>query len=151
MGPLLAIIVALLAMIGFGWLSSKAGKGKKRQSARILLGVLTILGGIFLSIRGLGVVSFYLIPIGIGLLSPILGDVLPGMNRGCQHTPPPGRSGSQSMSVGEARQLLGVEPGASREEIEKAYKAMMKRVHPDTGGSDGLAAKVQEARDILLG
>ena len=151
MGPLLAIIVALLAMIGFGWLSSKAGKGKKRQSARILLGVLTILGGIFLSIRGLGVVSFYLIPIGIGLLSPILGDVLPGMNRGRQHTPPPGRSGSQSMSVGEARQLLGVEPGASREEIEKAYKAMMKRVHPDTGGSDGLAAKVQEARDILLG
>lgn len=151
MGPLLAVIVALLAMIVFGWLSSKAGKGKKQQSGRILLGVLSILGGVILSVRGLGIVGVYLIPIGIGLLSPLLGDSIPGMGRGRQSRSAPPRPPSGLMSAKEAAKVLGVTEAASRDEIEAAYKAMMKRVHPDAGGSDGLAARVQEARDVLIG
>ena len=151
MGPLLAVIVALIAMIVFGWLSSKAGKGKKQQSARILLGVLAILGGVILSVRGLGIVGVYLVPIGIGLLSPLLGDSIPGMGRGRQTGTPPPRAQSGRMSIKEAAKVLGVTETASLEEVEAAYKAMMKRVHPDAGGSDGLAARVQEARDVLMG
>ena len=54
------------------------------------------------------------------------------------------------MSEAEARAILGVGPDADEETIRKAHRTMMKRVHPDQGGSDALAAKVQEARDVLL-
>ena len=57
---------------------------------------------------------------------------------------------STGMSEAEARAILGVGPDADEETIRKAHRTMMKRVHPDQGGSDALAAKVQEARDVLL-
>ncbi len=55
------------------------------------------------------------------------------------------------MSVEEAREILGVDAGASEAEIEAAYRAEMKRAHPDQGGSDWMAAKVNQAKDTLLG
>ena len=54
------------------------------------------------------------------------------------------------MSIAEARATLGVEPGASHDDIQRAYREMMKKVHPDTGGSGALARRVQMARDLLL-
>lgn len=62
-----------------------------------------------------------------------------------------GRGGSGRMTVDEARQVLGVGPQATTEEIEAAYRAAIKRNHPDTGGSSWLAAKINEARQLLLG
>lgn len=55
------------------------------------------------------------------------------------------------MSAEEARKILGVEPDASSEEIERAYRRVMKNAHPDQGGSDWMAAKVNQAKDLLLG
>lgn len=55
-----------------------------------------------------------------------------------------------SMSDDEARQILGVSENASDQEIEQAYRNEMKRAHPDQGGSDWMAAKVNQARDVLL-
>lgn len=55
------------------------------------------------------------------------------------------------MSVEEAREILGVAPEATNEEIEAAYRAAIKRNHPDAGGSTWLAAKINEARKLLLG
>ncbi|MBT5571645.1 MAG: molecular chaperone DnaJ [Alphaproteobacteria bacterium] len=54
------------------------------------------------------------------------------------------------MSVDEAREILGVSPGASDLDIEAAYRQEMKRAHPDQGGSDWMAAKVNQAKDALL-
>ncbi|MEM6615952.1 MAG: DnaJ domain-containing protein [Pseudomonadota bacterium] len=54
------------------------------------------------------------------------------------------------MSVDEAYAVLGLRPGASDDQIRSAHKALMKRFHPDQGGSDYLASKVNEAKDILL-
>lgn len=51
----------------------------------------------------------------------------------------------------EAWAVLGLNPGAPRERIAAAYKAMMTRVHPDHGGSTYLAQKVNEARTLLVG
>lgn len=64
--------------------------------------------------------------------------------------PPPGPS-SSGMSDEEARAVLGVGPDATREEIIGAHRRLMQRLHPDRGGSDYLAAKLNAAKDVLLG
>lgn len=58
---------------------------------------------------------------------------------------------SGAMSRAEALSVLGLREGCTTEEIRSAHKRMMKSAHPDAGGSDYLAAKVNEAKDVLLG
>lgn len=54
------------------------------------------------------------------------------------------------MTTSEALSVLGLEAGASKTEIQVAYKKLMVKVHPDSEGSDWMAAKLNQARDILL-
>ena len=62
-------------------------------------------------------------------------------------SPAPSASG---MSVQDARSILGVGPDAGAQEIQAAYRRLIQAVHPDRGGSRGLAAQLNAARDVLI-
>jgi len=59
-------------------------------------------------------------------------------------------SASENSAVRDARALLGLQPGADEEAIRVAHRRLIARTHPDAGGTQALAEKINEARDILL-
>ncbi len=92
-------------------------------------------------------------PDGVSLLEAYMNRRSPGGredlkgNARARHRHPP-RQGA--MTEDEAYQILGLDPGAGPEEVRRAHRALMKKVHPDHGGSDWLASRINQAKDVLL-
>lgn len=86
------------------------------------------------------------------LIETYLDRVHPGWREAeAADSPSPGATPSASMSRDEAWRVLGLEPGAGETAIRDAHRRLMKKLHPDQGGSGYLAAKINQAKDLLLG
>ena len=76
----------------------------------------------------------------------------PGWREHAQHHAGSGTRPTTSgkMTEEEAYQILGLQRGASTEEISRAHRSLIKKLHPDQGGTTYLAARINEAKDVLL-
>ena len=142
MAYIFGLFAAAGIMLGLAWVLSQARTPSSAQSVRIVLGILAVILGVALIMRGLSVAGIPAIAAGLGLLTYSLRGV---------PTRRPMRAASTGMSRAQAADILGVSDRASEADIRAAYRERMKSAHPDAGGSDEEAARVQEARDVLLG
>jgi hypothetical protein len=92
-------------------------------------------------------------PDGARLLEAYLDRRFPGWRvdaEGDEDTGPRRDTHSGAMTEQEAYEILGLQPGASTDEIRSAHRTLMKKLHPDQGGPTYLATRVNQAKDVLL-
>jgi len=160
----MARLIILIAVIGIAlilWHKITRSKGEERKKM-VFWGIIGSLGAILLILAVTGHLNIITAAIaGLVALLPRamhFAKYLPFINRlyqqhNQQHqqqaqTPPAGR---QAMSPDEAREVLGLKPGHTKDDVVQAHRRMMQKVHPDRGGSDYLAAQINKAKDTLLG
>jgi hypothetical protein len=127
--------IAVWALIRLGRQGERAGRGHWRVTATLFAAVM-IGGGVLAVSKGAWLFGGGLVVAGLWLIvASRIRAVAPR---------------AQGMTDNEARAILGVSADASRAQINTAWKKVMARAHPDTGGTEGLAARVNAARDHLL-
>lgn len=129
-------------LVGYLWLTGGKVPILKRREWRILTAAMALVAftaAAFVGVRG----SW-----GAAIVLTVVGLWLAASSRKTAIAPPPAATG---MSEAEARRILGVAPGASKAEVQAAYTRLMRAVHPDKGGTVGLASQLNAARDRLLG
>jgi hypothetical protein len=148
MSPLLAglVVLGLLLLLGRGYVRANPKGLVKglRMSGGVVLALLTVL----LAVRGnpLAIIAaataWFLL---FGTVPPWQRGYQPGGGTGGSPTRP-----GSAMSRGEAFKVLGLEDGASEDDIRSAHRRLILQTHPDKGGTNYLAAKINEAKDVLL-
>lgn len=109
----------------------------RAASGLAAIGALT--SAAFVTLRGEAIVGLILAAAGLGLMFAA---------RWPRRRSAPAPQ-SEAMSLDEARSVLGVGPAATPADIREAYARLMRRAHPDHGGTSGLAAQLNAARDRL--
>ncbi len=177
-GPAVSIGLVGLALLGYVslWRASFGGRTQKSpgQVSRVRTAFLEMeldhdsgaLRGQVLAGRHQGAALDDLdVPTLITLLGEIDEDSLPLLAayldrrqpRWREHAPDDAAAANGSrasrggkMTEEEAYQILGIQPGATAQDIARAHRSLMKKLHPDQGGSTYLAARINEAKDVLV-
>lgn len=147
MGALLLGLIALIACIFLFRVFVAADPGKLIAVARYAGIALLLLLIVFFSITERWLPAVFLGGIAWSLYTE--GRLLPA-TWSREGTAQPKRRAS-TMSRDEALKVLGLGPGASADDIREAHRRLILQNHPDRGGSDYLASKINEAKDVLLG
>lgn len=150
------LLIATLGLVIYGirhhGLTALDFHTRRRRRHLVLVGV-----GVFLALSLMNR-SGLLLPLLTGALV-MLVRLAPVLLRFIREVPSEGRSEAEPdrpasrsgvMTEAEALEILGLEPGCSRQSVQDAHRRLIQKMHPDRGGSDYLAAKINQARDILL-
>ena len=138
--PLVAL--AALAILILVWAGRGGGQALKRREWRIGAGafsVAALAGAALLAVRDAWIPAAALGVVAVWLALAAR-----------RNAPARPEAASRRMSLAEARSILGVGPDATPAEVRAAHKRLIRRAHPDTGGTSGLAAQLNAARDRLL-
>ncbi len=152
--PFLAIgiILAVFLLLLMHWWSNATVASAKRSLMWGIVGVCLLLAMVLLAT---GKVLLAAVPAGYAVLrmfGPMAASkLLKNFKMGKTGFGGPGKPNQTSMSRSEALEVLGLESGATDSEIKEAFRRLMAQVHPDKGGSDWMAAKLNDARKTLLG
>ncbi len=139
--PLLLAGAVVAFVVWRGWGRPVVSRGQWRVGAALMcIGGFT--AAALLAIRGAWEASIVLAL--IGAISMFAARSRRGVAVGGSGAP------GRTMSIQEAQSVLGVGAAASAQEIQAAYLRLMQSVHPDKGGTSGLAAQLNAARDRLL-
>jgi hypothetical protein len=153
-----------LAVVAIGWWLIRAFAKASPQQARALTtkvgGYVVLAFAALIAIRGHFDYAVPLVLVALGMLGyqQMLGKIKGSFGggggsagskaaEGQQQAPPP--RGRVRMSRDEALRVLGLKAGASADDVKAAHRRLLKDFHPDKGGTDYLAAKINEAKDVL--
>ena len=128
--------IAVWALIRLGRQGEGRGRGQWRVAATLFSAVM-LAGGALLAFKGAWLPAAGLIGAGLWLTVASRQRSVPSRQ-------------TDTVSDSEARSILGVPFDATPEAINAAWRRLMGRAHPDQGGTEGLAARLNAARDRLL-
>lgn len=149
---IIGIILAIMLLVMMNWWANAKVASAKRSLMWGVIGICVLLALILLATGKALLAVLPAVYAGLRMFGPtIVSKLLKNSNLGNRGFGGSKNSKQNLMSRTEALEVLGLEEGADETQINEAFRRLMGQLHPDKGGSDWMAAKLNEARKTLLG